>query len=363
VEVTRISLLHDDLDAITNALAAARERADLVVSSGGLGPTPDDLTREAIAAVLGVEPAVDPGLEAWLRELWERRGMPFPASNLKQAWLIPGARALPNPNGTAPGWWIDSGDTVFVALPGPPRELHPMWTDHVVPRLRSRGLGVDRVAETLRLTGIGESAVADLLGDQLLRGTRPHVATYARQDAVDVRIWARGDARAGARAIVDEGLAAVEPILRPYIFARGDETWVDALGGRMAGRTLATVEAGTAGQLGAVLGTAPWLRLAELDGVAERSAGWPDRLAELRARASADLGLAVIAREDGDDLHVQVIVDASGDQTTSQHTAFRRGEIGRRRAANMACAELWRRLGDPGVPSAARSSTRGSPGA
>src|SRR6185369_1176085 len=146
---------------VANAFESAVGRADLVVSTGGLGPTPDDLTREAIAAVVGETPVVDPAIEAWLRELWSRRGMPFPEMNLKQAWLLPSAGALPNPNGTAPGWWVDRADGgVVVALPGPPREMRPMWADHVVARLAQRGAGVPTAVRTLRLAGIGESQVA-----------------------------------------------------------------------------------------------------------------------------------------------------------------------------------------------------------
>jgi nicotinamide-nucleotide amidase len=345
VEITRIALLHDDLDTLTEALSAARDRADLVVTSGGLGPTPDDLTREAIAAVLGLEPAVDAALEAWLRELWERRGIPFPASNLKQAWLIPGAGALPNPNGTAPGWWVDADGALFVALPGPPSELHPMWRDHVVPRLMARGLGTDRAAETLRLTGIGESAVADLLGEEVLRATRPHVATYARQDAVDVRIWATGDGQDTARALVDGGLAALEPILRPYVFARGAESWADALSARLAGRTLAVLEAGTAGQLTALLGAAPWLRRAELVTDVSHAADLAARCTDLRVRSGAPIGLGILAIDQGDDMRAEVAVDLGDAVSQAQHAIFRGGDVGRRRAANAACAELWRRLG------------------
>ena len=95
------------------------------------------------------------------------------------------ATALPNPNGTAPGWWVETEHNVVVALPGPPRELEPMWHDHALPRLRARGLGADRAAETLRLTGIGESAVVDLIGEDILRAEHPQVATYARVDAVE----------------------------------------------------------------------------------------------------------------------------------------------------------------------------------
>ena len=96
VRVIRLTALPDDLAAVSDGFRSGLARADLVISTGGLGPTPDDLTREAIAAASGETPAVDPDLESWLRELWNRRGMPFPEINLKQAWLIPSATALPN---------------------------------------------------------------------------------------------------------------------------------------------------------------------------------------------------------------------------------------------------------------------------
>ncbi len=194
VDVLRVTAVPDDLLTVTAAFAAALERADMVVSTGGLGPTPDDLTREAIAAVCGERPAVDPDLEAWLRQLWDRRGMAFPELNLKQAWLIPSATSLANPNGTAPGWFVTRPDgRVVVAMPGPPREMRPMWSDEVVPRLEAIGLGRPIAARTYRLAGIGESQVAELLGETMLRATNPLVATYARAEAVDVRISAVAD--------------------------------------------------------------------------------------------------------------------------------------------------------------------------
>jgi nicotinamide-nucleotide amidase len=341
-----MSQLPDDLDVVVASIASARRRADLVVTSGGLGPTPDDLTREAIATVLGVEPTVDPALERWLRELWERRGMAFPASNRKQAWLIPGAIALANPNGTAPGWWVEAGDAVIVALPGPPREQQPMWTNEVLPRLRARGLGADHAAETLRLTGIGESAVADLLGPELLLGSRPRVATYARLDAVDVRVWATGDAEADASTIVAAGVAEVERLVGGHVFARSEQTWPEALGARMAGRSLATLEAGTSAQLAALLGSAAWVRRSEHLGDVIEDDELAARCTEIRRRAGTAAALAVAAHEAGDDLLVHVAVDLEGDVSTTTQTAFRGGEIGRRRAAIIACAELWKRLAE-----------------
>ena len=142
VVVERLTALPDDLEAVTAAFADGLARAELVVSTGGLGPTPDDLTREAIAALAGETPAVDPGLETWLRELFARRNLDFPEPNSKQAWLIPSATAIPNDHGTAPGWWVARPDgRLIVALPGPPREMRPMWDGWVLSRLRERGLG------------------------------------------------------------------------------------------------------------------------------------------------------------------------------------------------------------------------------
>ena len=349
VDVMRLSALPDRQDMLVEALRAALGRSDLVITSGGLGPTPDDLTRESIAEALGETPTVDPELEAWRRDIWARRGLPFSDVNLKQAWLIPGATSLPNPHGTAPGWWVETDENVVIALPGPPRELEPMWRDHALPRLHARGLGADRAAETLRLTGIGESAVVDLIGEGILRTEQPQVATYARVDAVDLRVSAVGEPGRSARTIVDETIDVLMPLVQPYVFARGEEGWPGALARRIGSRRIASVEIGTAGQFGALIGTAPWLATAELIGPGGSPVGVSlESLASAaRSRAGVEVGLAVEARPWNDDMRVEVAVDIDGDITSSEHSVFRGGEMGRRRAANTACAALWARLGGP----------------
>jgi nicotinamide-nucleotide amidase len=351
VRVLRISALPDELAIVEEGFRGALDSADLVVSTGGLGPTPDDLTREAIAAVCGVEPALDEDLLAWLEALFARRGLSMAERNRKQAWLIPGARAIPNPNGTAPGWWVERPDgRLIVALPGPPREVGPMWRDSVLPWLAERGPGADRWSRTLHLTGIGESALADLIGDELLRAANPAVATYARADSVDVRVSAVALAGGGsARQVGETVLLDLEERLAAQIFARDDEGWVESLGRRLGDRTVAFVEVGTGGELAGLIGSAPWVRFGELlaPGTAlERGHRDLRALADLvRRTGGASVGLSVRARERRGDTAVTIGL-AVGDRTTRQtRTAFLGGAGGRHRAAVAACAALWEALG------------------
>ena len=347
LRVLRLVALPDDLAIVTDALEAALARAELVVTTGGLGPTPDDLTREAIAAACGERPTVDAALEAWLRELFERRGSTMSERNRKQAWLIPSARALPNRHGTAPGWWVERpGGRVVVALPGPPREMRPMWRDEVVPRLSQRGVGVERASTVLRLAGIGESAAADLIGDGLLGSAEPSVATYFRADSVDVRVVAQGP---GAADRLASTTAALEARLAPYVFARDGEGWVDALGRRLEGRSLATLEIGTGGALAALIGGASWFARGEVAGPAAAAARGDIRRLATAARegAGVEVGLAVRARPSRGDTAVAVGIATPAGVERRMRTAFLTGEEGRRRAALAACLELWLHLGSP----------------
>lgn len=363
VVVGRISALPDDLQAVTAALREALERADLVISTGGLGPTPDDLTREAVAALLGETPSVDPALEAWLHELFERRKLPFPDANRKQAWLIPSAATIPNENGTAPGWFVSVPDgKVIVILPGPPREMRPMWDRFVVPRLEQRGLGRPIASVTLRLTGIGESAIADRLGSALLAGNRPMVATYARAEAVDIRIWAHEEPGDGgpdlAERLVREAEARIVGMLGGHVWARGEATWSQAVADALDARgwRLAAVEIGLRGALGHLLGEGLADRLAFAETLRERPAPDDDHrtsLEELAARVrelgGCEVGLAVEARERGGDTAATVAVVTPDGAHRETRVVFLAGSLGRSRAANAAAAILLERLraGEP----------------
>jgi nicotinamide-nucleotide amidase len=350
VEVLWASSLPDRLETVTDALCDALAAADLVVTTGGLGPTPDDLTREAIAAAMGEIVAVDPELERWLRGLFARRNMTFAELNLKQAWLIPSATAIANERGTAPGWWVDTADgRVIAALPGPPREMSGMWTDGVLPRLRARGLGRETEVRTFRLAGIGESMVAAHLGEELLRATNPVVATYAKADAVDVRITAVAEGGRSASDLADGAEAAVLTALGDHVWGHGGDTWPDVLGRRLAERgwTVALAEVGTGGSAGRLLGEAAWLLESRSlrapagakagSGAAEAAtdAGLPlpDLAANVRAASGATIGLAVRATEAGKDTHVDMCAVGPWGVETFETLAFLGGAQGRIRAA------------------------------
>jgi nicotinamide-nucleotide amidase len=338
VAVRRTTALPDDLELVADAFRRAMATADLVVSTGGLGPTPDDLTREAIAAATGLAPAVDPDLLAWLEGMFARRGIKMPESNTKQAWLVPGAVALPNSHGTAPGWLLElSNGATVIALPGPPREMWPMWREHALPLLRQRGLGSDWAWHTLRLTGVGESQLVPLIGKQLLRSINPTVATYARPDAVEVRVGAVGDGTDSGQAIVDRTVAGLRRRIGRFVFAEGDEGWPDALAEALGARTLGVVEMGTDGQVVALIGGAPFFAAGEqvrLDEPLDHLAG------AVRRWAKADIGLAVRAEESAGDTSVQVAIDSADGAHAEQRTVFLAGAEGRRRAAVAACAVL-----------------------
>src|SRR3989449_2986507 len=245
----------DNLGRATDAFRLALSRTDLVVATGGLGPTEDDLTREAIAAALDEQPTIDPALEAELRDWFAGRGLAMPERNRKQAWLIPSAQALPNPNGTAPGWDVRKGEKRIVAMPGVPREMTYMWEHHVEPTLAA---GAVLRSRTLKMLGIGESLAEEALGE-LVRSIAPTVVTKAKNDGVHVRITDK-DADA---ATMDARIAGMEALVRDrlgqYVWGTDDETLgsVIGLGLSKRGWRLATAESLSGGDVARTLADSP----------------------------------------------------------------------------------------------------------
>ncbi|HKS69073.1 MAG TPA: CinA family nicotinamide mononucleotide deamidase-related protein, partial [Ktedonobacterales bacterium] len=257
IDLYFVSQVGDNLGRLTETLARARERADLVVMTGGLGPTEDDLSREAIAAVLGETPAVDRRLEADLRAFFASRGVVMPERNVKQAWVIPSATPLPNPVGTAPGWWAERDGKIIVAMPGVPHEMRRMWEHEVLPRLRPH-TGSVLVTRTLRVAGLGESSVEERL-QELLHETNPTVATYAKQDAVDVRISAKAAAEDEARALLAPVEARARELLGAHVLGVDRDTPASVALAilRERGLALGTMESCTGGLLASLITDVP----------------------------------------------------------------------------------------------------------
>jgi nicotinamide-nucleotide amidase len=248
-------MLPDDRTAIRDAFTEARARSRVVLATGGLGPTHDDLTREGLADALGEALVEEPGLIAVLEERFRAFG-PMPAANRRQAQLIPPAEAVPNPIGSAPGWWVELEGSVVALMPGVPSEMRLMWTDRIRPRLAQRFALPPLAIRTVKAFGIGESALAERLGT-LLEAPPDGVETgiFARDDGVHVRFSiAREPKRLDALVT-----AAREALGENAYGVDGDDLASAALArlGAMGARSVASWEADTGGALLAILAAAP----------------------------------------------------------------------------------------------------------
>jgi nicotinamide-nucleotide amidase len=237
----------DNLERIVEAIKRGIARSDVVILGGGLGPTDDDLTREAIAAVMNETPVIDEAYLRQLRAFFESRGRSFPETNTKQAWVLPSGEALPNPVGTAPGWYVKIPDgKIIVAMPGPPREMKRMWTEQVLPRLPLPTSSLYTI--TFRTNAIGESHIAERLSEWT-QSANPSVATYARRDGVHVRVAASGTSLEEARKIASSAETAVLERLEGFVYGTDEQTLPGLIGTLLFERsqTIATMESMTGG--------------------------------------------------------------------------------------------------------------------
>ena len=256
----RHTVVGDNEARITDAIHEALARADAVIVTGGLGPTQDDVTREALAAAAGVPLRRQPELEAWLRDRFAHMGIGRMAEmNLRQADVPEGARAIDNPRGSAPGLIVEIGGKPVYAVPGVPREMEGMLERVVLPDLAARaGEGRAIVSRTLRTAGVPESRLAERLtplwesvpGDVTL-------AYLASPGEVRVRLTAVGATREAALAEIAPVEAAVRDELGDVVYALDEETLEAAVGRllRERGQTLATAESLTGGMVGARITT------------------------------------------------------------------------------------------------------------
>jgi nicotinamide-nucleotide amidase len=261
----RHTVVGDNEERIAEVLREALERADAVIVTGGLGPTQDDVTREAVAAVAGVALRRDPAIERWLGERFARLGMgPMARMNLRQADVPEGARSIDNPRGSAPGLMIQIGGKPLYAVPGVPREMEGMLERVVLPDLAARaGEGRAIVSRTLRTAGVGESLLAERLTPLWestgAAGEGATMAYLASPGEVRVRLTAVGATREEALARIAPVERAVREELGAVVYGLDDETLEQAVA-RLLGqrrRSLATAESLTGGLVGGRVTTVP----------------------------------------------------------------------------------------------------------
>ncbi len=357
ITVHRMTTASDDREELCQVIRQALDRSALVITSGGLGPTDDDLTRDCIAEVLGEEMSIDAGLERQLRDMFGRMGREMPEHNLRQAALIPSAASLPNPRGTAPGWWVVKGESTVVALPGPPRELQPMWKNEALPRIQSRFPGEPILSRTVKTYGVAEAKVSEMV-QPFFESDNPLPGVYSKPDGIHIRLIAHGD---DAGRMLDSAESELAEIFGTTAWGRDDDTlpgvicrWLNH-----GNLTLATIEDGSHGLVGNALseteGSSSCYRGGLITSSAEAKVAWgvPAELIErhgeispevaeamavaVRDRFSAGIGLSTtpitgIESPEGKPpgLAFIAVADAHGTQTWQQnYPSFRSDVAGR----------------------------------
>ncbi|NLM45466.1 MAG: competence/damage-inducible protein A [Firmicutes bacterium] len=291
IDVYWQTVVGDNPERLEEAFRLALSRADLVLASGGLGPTMDDLTKETLAKVLGLPLEPHPGWQEYLEQLFARPGFrKMPASNRKQAMLPRGARLIANENGTAPGVWVEKDGKIVVLMPGPPRELEPMFIKHVMPMLPETGSII--MSRVLKVTGLGESLMEELVADLVRTQSNPTIAPLAKQNETHLRI----SAKAGSREECLRLLAATEEKLLArlgdYVFARDDETMEEVVARLLVAKkyTLAAAESCTGGLLAHTLTNVPGSSAYFLLGLVTYSNAAKEKLLRVPAALLAEEG-------------------------------------------------------------------------
>ena len=293
----------DDLDANIDAFRIAARRARLVLITGGLGPTQDDLTREALARAAGVELVFDPDSLAHIEALFARRGRTMPERNRVQAYFPATGEPIRNDHGTAPGVWMRMGEAFFAAMPGVPSEMFAMFREQVLPRVERLGLtGGVLIQRKINTFGAGESAVEEKLFDMTRRDHVPEVGITASDAVISLRILGRGATREAALAQIEPIEKTIRERLGDLVFGEEGDDLHHAVAGLMAGKglTLSVAESLTAGlvcdRLASVPGASAWLTggiVAYTNRVKAEQLGVPQALLDEHGAVSAEVAEAM----------------------------------------------------------------------
>jgi nicotinamide-nucleotide amidase len=351
IEVKLKTVVGDDDARLEEAIKDATRRSKVVITTGGLGPTEDDITRKVTARALGRRLLLNEDLLAEIRQRFQNFGVAMPERNSRQAMVIEDAQVLPNPNGTAPGMFIDHNGTAIALLPGPPREMKPMFENHVASKLASRAGSQKVVRRMLRVAGMGESAVDEKIAPIYSQYENPQTTILFNQSEIEIHLTARGRTEADAEVLLDRLSEQIEERLGNSVFAFAGETMEQVVGLKLSvgGYTLAVAESCTGGLLAQRLTDVPGSSKYFIEGVVTYSndakmralgvepilllehgavsAPVAEAMAEgIRKRAETDFGLAItgIAGPSGgtEEKPVGLVYIALASESGTEHRKF-----------------------------------------
>jgi len=244
------SVVGDNPGRLKACLKQALGRLDIVITTGGLGPTKDDLTKETIAEALGLPLVLHQESLEYIKEFFEKLNRRMCENNVKQAYLPAGCKVIPNRNGTAPGCIVEQGGKTVVMLPGPPRELIPMFEDTVFPHFAGR-TGQVIGSKMLKIFGIGESEMETRIMDMVERQSNPTIAPYADMGEISLRVTARGHDRDEVESLIAPVVDDIKERLHPHVYSDAGQSMEEVVIGLLAekGLTLSTAESCTGGML------------------------------------------------------------------------------------------------------------------
>lgn len=249
IEVRLKTIVGDDDARLEEAIKDAIRRSKVVITTGGLGPTEDDVTRKVAARALGRRLSLDEKILEELRQKFLSYGHVMPERNSRQAMVIEGAEVLSNPNGSAPGIFVDHNGVAIVLLPGPPREMRPMFDNHVKPKLEGRAGNVRVVRRILRVAGLGESAVDEKIAPIYTKYDNPQTTILFNQSEIEIHLTARGRTEEDANSLLDRLAEQLEEELGDAVFSFAGEKMEEVVGLKLSvnGYTVAVAESCTGG--------------------------------------------------------------------------------------------------------------------
>jgi len=369
IDLYFISTAGDNQKRLMDTLKRAWKRADLIITTGGLGPTQDDITREAISELVSEELKVDEKLWQELQDLLRHYLGEIPQSNIRQATVIPSAQIIPNHMGTAPGWWVEKDKHIIIALPGPSDEMKMMWQEGILPKLEQRPTGeviLSRVIKTFRLP----EAKVDEMVAHISKLSNPTLATYINPDGVYLRITAKAKEKTEAQRLIAQSEEQIRNKLSPYIWGVDDDTLGSVIGELLRAKnwSLATMESCTEGLLcstiasgresctyfkGGLLACCDEAKMAcgvdaaIMDGYGKESIQVAEAMAETaRRNFKADIGIGVGGNINSDDNSGEAYIGLSSGESKQTFTHRLRGNRSRmkQRAVYAALFDLRKML-------------------